>query len=243
VRWECHGISELGDEPDENEDTILVDVEHGICLVADGMGGHAAGATASREAATTFATAIASHSDSHRLDESVLRGAAAAANGRIRELGSSSPAMYGLGTTLSAVVFNDTLAKTVHIGDSRIYHAARRGLVQLTRDHTLVQELVAAGHLSEADAEHHHLRHMLSRAIGAADDVEADIEAVSIAPGDWLLIASDGLAKAVTTDDLARAFSDAGDATPEQLCLKLLALAKRVRLVDNMSFVALRALT
>lgn len=244
MKWDCDGISEVGDEAEENEDTIVVDPDAGICVVADGMGGHAAGATASREAATFFLRTVGSHAARDRLDENVLRGAVGASNRRIRELGQSDPQLYGLGTTLSAVVYVGSAVRVVHIGDSRVYHVSGDGVLrQVTRDHTLVRELVEMKHITAEDAEHHRLRYMLSRAIGSADDVEPDIAPVDVVAGDWLLLASDGLEKAVPDADLARFFSTraGGPSTARQLCIELLALAKRVRLTDNTSFVALHA--
>jgi protein phosphatase len=181
------GVSHTGFVRSVNEDAYLVTSD--ICVVADGMGGHALGDLASRRTVEVFERA----GGDGRLAIQVLRPLIDRANDAVLELGGEeSPAgttLVGValvdnGGSLSAVVFN--------VGDSRCYRLCDDHLVQLTRDHSHVQELVDAGSISHDEVREHPLRNVVTRALGIAGDVTADFTIISDEQG-RLLLCSDGV--------------------------------------------------
>lgn len=208
IRWQAFGGSDVGRVRRGNEDAFLVDPPRGIFLVADGMGGHAAGEVASAIARDVVGTALARHVDSgvdgeeleRVLDESIR-----AAHQAITAHAAQHPASRGMGTTLtSCVVRPDGAFRIGHVGDSRAYRLGERGLEQVTRDHTWVQLEVDAGRLSASAARTHHLSHIITRALGADSADDPDILAGTLAPGDLLLLCTDGLTGKVDDGELER---------------------------------------
>lgn len=197
IRWEAAGASDVGRVRQGNEDTFLVDAERGVFLVADGMGGHAAGEVASALAADTVGRALL---------ETVSRGGGAEALAEAMTLSfqeahriitsrsHDEPATAGMGTTLTACVASPTgLLRVGHVGDSRAYRLYGKTLVQLTRDHTWVQDQVEAGRLTPQSARTHRLSHVITRALGAGSTDDPDLVQVGLEPGDVLLLCTDGL--------------------------------------------------
>ncbi len=163
-----------------------------LMVVADGMGGHRGGATASRIAGTTIKTDFMEQNTS---DVPVLlRTALEDANARIFAEAQSNPDLRGMGTTCSALVIRGGFAWFGHVGDSRIY-LVRDGQIQpLTQDHSLVASMVREGLLTPEEAEVHPRRNVLQRSMGVAGEVEVDVsEPLQIQPGDRFILCSDGL--------------------------------------------------
>lgn len=164
-----------------------------LCLVADGMGGHAAGDVAAALAVESLVESLAAVAVPGRDD---LTSAVRSANAAIRDVASRTPSAAGMGTTVvgAAVVAADAgqAVAVFHVGDSRCYrwHAGELRLV--TRDHSLVQQLVDAGRLSPADAEAHPMGNVVTRALGVDDEVDPDVVVIAQAPC-RLLLCSDGL--------------------------------------------------
>lgn len=178
-----------------NEDSYFVDDELRVLAVADGMGGHQAGEVAS-------ATAIAA------LQEQLAAGQAigdaiAEANTAVFSRASGDPALRGMGTTMTAAVYDDDTLLIGHVGDSRAYLLRGDTFEQLTVDHSVVAELIAAGQITATEAETDPRRSMITRALGIDFDVAVDVIPVTLAPGDRFLFCSDGLTTMLRGDAIA----------------------------------------
>jgi serine/threonine protein phosphatase PrpC len=197
ARWQAVGASDVGRVRQGNEDSFLVDEARGVFLVADGMGGHAAGEVASAMAAATVGEALAGAADAGLCDErvdGVLVASFRAAHQAIERRSAEDASTRGMGTTLTAcMVCPDLTLRMGHIGDSRAYLLRGGGLRQLTRDHTWVQREVDAGRLTPRAARTHRFAHIITRALGAESPDEPDVLAGALEPGDLLLLATDGL--------------------------------------------------
>jgi protein phosphatase len=181
--------SDRGLRRPRNEDAFLADTP--VFAVADGMGGsrsgHVAAGLAIQELASTPLPSLAQRDG--------LERAFRAANDRIHAAAEAVRGHAGMGTTLTAVVVSDGTLRVAHVGDSRLYRIRDGRLDRLTRDHTLVDELVRSGRLSPSEAEAHPWRSIISRAVGVEPDVDVDATTHSGAPGDVYLLCSDGLTK------------------------------------------------
>jgi PPM family protein phosphatase len=207
MRWQAAGLSDRGRRRPRNEDALLLLPESRIFAVADGMGGHAAGDIASRlaiaELAAAFTVPGAPVTDADALAER-MTAAFASANRAVLGHGAEHPGDAGLGTTLTALAPLDSEPCCViaHIGDSRAYLLRGGALMQLTRDHTWVQQQVDAGMLTPRQARSHPYSSVLLRVLGMPDVGRADIVALDVLPGDTLLLCTDGLSGMITDGDL-----------------------------------------
>ena len=179
-----------------NEDNFFAeaDAKRGVFVVADGMGGHAAGEVASEMAVQIVARSLlplqSVNSDGAA---STVAQALKDANRAIYERMLAEVDKQGMGTTLSVLVMSDDGYLIGQIGDSRIYLLRDGALVQITKDHSYVQEQVDAGLLTPEQARYHPYSNVITRCVGASDDVEADVYSGATRPGDVFLVASDGL--------------------------------------------------
>ena len=176
-----------------------------ICVVCDGMGGAKAGNVASTTAAKTFIEALADQPMTLR-DESlvkdVIADAAMAANRVVHEMARSSDEYKGMGTTLVGAVIRKGCANVVNVGDSRAYLISGDELVQITRDHSLVEDMLARGDITKEEAQHHPNRNLLTRVIGTEPRVARDMFEVKLKKGDRLLFCSDGLTNLVSDEEI-----------------------------------------
>lgn len=163
-----------------------------LLVVADGMGGHRGGATASRLAAETIKQEyLASRGDDVA---DVLRASLERANAKIFAEAQANPELRGMGTTTSAFAMRGEQAWMAHVGDSRIYRVRNGGIEQLTQDHSLVATMVREGLLTAEEAETHPRRNVLQRSMGVAEDVDVDlIGPIDLQEGDTFILCSDGL--------------------------------------------------
>jgi protein phosphatase len=201
-------LSDVGVDRSNNEDSAAVDLEIGLFIVADGMGGHAAGEVASRIAVEATIAALRSRPRPKRLrDEGemllqAMHDANAAVVHEADERGT-----FGMGTTLSVVFIRRRSAVIAHVGDSRIYSISKKGLSQLTADHTLVQAMVDQGVLTSDQAQSHPDKHVLTQAIGTLGRLEPQVLQLKVPAGGRLLLCTDGLHDALSAaeiEDLAR---------------------------------------
>jgi serine/threonine protein phosphatase PrpC len=197
IAWSAAGATHVGRVREGNEDAFRVDLERGIFLVADGMGGHAAGEIASGIAARVVHACIASALDAGARGAQlpgVLREAMLEAHAAIVTHCAGTPEMRGMGTTLTAAVVEPSGGlHLAHIGDSRIYLLAEGRLEQLTRDHTWVEREVEAGRITAAEARRHPLSHILTHVLTDDSAPVFDISSRAANPGDLLLLVTDGL--------------------------------------------------
>jgi protein phosphatase len=163
-----------------------------LMVVADGMGGHRGGATASRLAGETVkAQYLGSDNDDIA---AALRDSLARANARIFTEAQANPDLRGMGTTTSALVVRNNNAWVAHVGDSRIYMIRDGAIKQLTEDHSLVASMVREGLLTTSEAENHPRRNVLQRSMGVSEDVEIDVSGpLPLQEGDLFILCSDGL--------------------------------------------------
>lgn len=197
--------TDTGRQRSENEDSLFVRVP--IFVVADGMGGAQAGEVASKAAAEAFDRDLPDGPPGQFLRETIE-----AANRQIHELAQADPSQAGMGTTITAAIL-DAGAEEVgigHVGDSRAYRLRSGKLERLTRDHSLVEEMRRKGQITDAQAEEHPQRSIITRALGPEPEVEVDVQTVPAAPGDVFLLCSDGLTTMVGEERIAAALSSAG---------------------------------
>jgi protein phosphatase len=234
VRFADGSRSDVGRGRPENEDNLLVDREHGLYAVADGMGGHRAGEVAS-------ATAIETLQDAY-LGGQRLEQAVAAANAAVFAKGAGDASMRGMGTTLTAIALQgDSTALLGHVGDSRAYLMRDGSVTQVTDDHSLVEQLVREGRLTPEEAHNHPQRAIITRALGVDSEVEVDTFRVDLKPGDRLLICSDGLTNMLSDDTIAVTLRRHAD--PQQAADILVDMANQAGGDDNITVVILDALS
>jgi PPM family protein phosphatase len=197
--------TDTGRQRSDNEDSLFVRAP--IFVVADGMGGAQAGEVASKTAADSFDRDLPEGPPERFLRETIEE-----ANRRIHELARTDPSRAGMGTTITAAIV-DARGEEVgigHVGDSRAYRLREGKLEQLTRDHSLVEEMRRKGQITDAQAEDHPQRSIITRALGPEPQVEVDLRTVPATPGDVFLLCSDGLTTMVGEERIAAVLAAAG---------------------------------
>jgi protein phosphatase len=219
----------VGRVRDHNEDGYLIDDELELIAVADGMGGHQGGEVAS---ATALEVLLAEYVERHD-----LRDAAVAANDAVYDRSLEDDAVRGMGTTLTAAVVGDDHETLIfgHVGDSRAYLFRDGELRRVTTDHSLVEELLLAGELTEDEAFRDPRRSQITRAVGLEPGVEVDLYPVALVAGDRVLLCSDGLTDMVRDDVLTEALANEPD--PEAVAQRLVDAANANGGVDNITVV------
>ncbi len=247
---EVAGATDPGCVRENNEDNFAADPELGLLLVADGMGGHNSGEVASELATKTIldcarrmlggAKSLVPESGAAGLSPRgrQLEYLVKAANTMIYEKGPAVPKDAGMGTTVVAAMLDARSLTVAHVGDSRLYVWRSGQLTQLTEDHSLVGEQVKRGQITAAEAARSNLQNILTRALGVEGDVRVDVADHPLFPGDLVLLATDGLAKMVSDDEVARTIS--AEAAPRAIVDALIAKARAAGGVDNVTVVAAR---
>lgn len=239
LKLEAAGSTDVGQVRTTNEDAFGYCVEEGVFALCDGMGGAAAGEVASRIAVDTLIESLcAAHSQENR--RKVLEEAIADANQRVHARAEREVALRGMGTTLVALAIGGDHALIGHVGDSRCYLFRNGKLTRKTLDHSLVDEQVRLGQLTQDEAEHSPLRNVITRAIGTQVSVSADIDELDLKKGDILLLCSDGLTRELPDDRIAGILGKDGNL--EELCSQLVNSAKSAGGHDNITAVLVRAL-
>jgi len=183
-----------------NEDSFYVPAAgEEFCCVADGMGGHNAGEVASAIAVETIANRLR---DRRLAPHERLRRAVYAANAAIYDKARENAGMSGMGTTATVLLIENGEAHIAHVGDSRCYLLRNKVLMQLTSDHTLVEELLLQGAITPADARNHPNRNVITRALGTELSVKVDLLRVRVQKGDVFLLCSDGLTGPVSDHNI-----------------------------------------
>jgi serine/threonine protein phosphatase PrpC len=203
--------SDVGRRRPANEDTYALAPELGLFLVADGMGGHRAGQVASGLAARAAVGTLRSLAGDSRGPSERLRSCVAAANGEILASSRIKPELAGMGTTVVALLAAGDRMALAHVGDSRAYRIRGGEIRRLTEDHTVVNELVRRGEISERAAEAHPHRHVLTKALGVRRAIEPDLLEMAPEPGDVYLLCSDGLTGHLADVEIAALVADAPD--------------------------------
>ncbi|HWC48730.1 MAG TPA: Stp1/IreP family PP2C-type Ser/Thr phosphatase [Solirubrobacterales bacterium] len=225
--------TDTGRQRNANEDSLFVDAP--LFVVADGMGGAQAGEVASRAAAESFAQNLPPAPPEKLLEETIE-----GANRTIHELARKDPSLAGMGTTTTAALVDlDSEEVAIgHVGDSRAYRLRAGKFEQLTRDHSLVEEMRRKGQLTDAQAEDHPQRSIITRALGPEPEVEVDLQTVPAQAGDVFLICSDGLTTMLDDEKIAHIL---GRATSLQSAVRALVdEANRAGGRDNITVVLFR---
>ena len=226
-----------------NEDSLYADAtpDRGLFIVADGMGGHAAGEVASAMAVEIVAAELAALRSADDVDGPARMAAAlVAANRAIHERTARESDKAGMGTTASVLAVSDTAYLIGQVGDSRIYLLREGVLRQVTRDHSYVQEQVDAGLLSPEQARYHPYSNVITRCIGANGTVEPDVFAGEVHAGDVFLIASDGLTGMVEDRRLQQLLSSR--AAPARVVDALIAEANGRGGLDNITAIVIQVI-
>ncbi len=252
ARIDAFGITDVGKKRKHNEDAYALDPAEGMFVVADGMGGHAAGEVAAKITVETIGEFIAAtrqkeeatwpfkynhelHFNSNRLAVAIEK-----ANERVMAAVAAQPWLKGMGTTVVAGLLNEKILSLAHVGDSRAYLYRDGELTRLTDDHSWVHEQVAAGILTEEEAKTHPLKNVVTRALGGGPSVSPDLREMEFKKGDGFLFCSDGLTTMLSDDEIRESVAASADKDAEGLCQDLVDLANEKGGVDNITVVFVR---
>ena len=213
--------------------------DRGVFIVADGMGGHAAGEVASEMAVRIIARELGDISNSTNQEASdLIRKSIIEANAAIFERTLSEQDKRGMGTTATAMAILGDNYLIGQVGDSRAYVLREGDLLQLTKDHSYVQEQVDAGYLSPEEARTHPYSNVITRCVGANVDVTPDVYSGALQTGDVYLLASDGLTGMIEDGDLSEMMTKLTE--PQQLADGLVDEANRRGGLDNVTVIVIR---
>jgi len=196
-------ITDIGQKRKQNEDYVFtseipVGPLSNLFIVADGMGGHNAGDYASKHAIERIVEEVESSKDS---PVETLERAIQSANRYIRTKSRENEDMNGMGTTVVAATITDDVMYVANVGDSRLY-IINSGIRQITVDHSLVEEMVRMGGINREQAREHHDKNIITRAIGAEDELKIDFFQVRLEKGDFILLCSDGLTNMIEDEEI-----------------------------------------
>ena len=234
-----------------NEDAVFADAALGLAILADGMGGYNAGEVASGMACTLLASNFSrliptcatqdagAETEGFALQQ--LTGEVSTANLAIFNAAQSQPQYAGMGTTLVLAWFFDNRLHVAHVGDSRLYRLRHNRLVQLTRDHSLLQEQLDAGMISPEEARFSQNRNLVTRALGVEPGVDVEVHAHEVHPGDIFLLCSDGLNDMVDDEEIKLTLQTLGG-NLELAAEQLVHLANDNGGRDNVSVILIRVL-
>lgn len=245
------GLSHVGRQRQHNEDSYLVEDDARLYVVADGMGGHAAGEIASRITVDSIQEFIVHTKEDegtwpHAYDERYTRStnrlmaAVKLANTRVLEAMRKDARLRGMGTTVVACMADGGTMSVAHVGDSRVYLIRAGEISRLTNDHSWVFEQVQAGLLTEAEAEKHPLRNVITRALGGALSVVPDASEVECRPGDVFLLCSDGLTGMVSEAQIQKVVTEHKEDLAGA-CQELIDSANERGGLDNITAILVRA--
>lgn len=231
-------VTDVGKVREINEDSYYVDEEDGLFIVADGMGGHQAGEVASEMAVKTISSMIKEAISQKVKDNQVpkvIKKAIGRANEEIYTKSMRNPDLNGMGTTVVLALCRNNKIYIAHVGDSRAYLIRKNMIKQLTEDHSVVANLIKAGEITAKEARTHHLRHVITRALGTSDNVEIDICSYYWQKGDYFLLCSDGLTDLMEDEEIKGIVLSGGD--PQRSCEDLVNLANERGGRDNITVV------
>ncbi len=218
-----------------NEDSLLVDKELGLFIVADGLGGHKAGDVASSLAVREISERIREGLSEGRNPVLLLQRSVTAVNHVILKVANENPEWESMGTTVVVALFNDDHFLLCHVGDSRIYSIDQNGATLLTTDHTYVEEWVKAGAITRAEAQIHAARHGLTMALGVDEEIEPVLRCLPWHNNGCMLLCSDGLTEMLDERTLAKIVQDCRD--PDLACQVLVERANAAGGIDNITVI------
>lgn len=231
MAFECASRTDVGLRRKVNEDSLLVRTERGLWAVADGMGGHEAGDVASSKVTESLLNLPIVYGLDNLVDCAVAA---------LKKVNQELIALAGhdgqrtIGTTVAGLAVADGQYRCFWAGDSRAYRLRDGEIIQLTRDHSLVQDLVKAGMLTAEEAESHPNANVITRAVGVAEELKVDIVSGDTRPGDQFLLATDGLTRMVDDSELA---AELASGHPREVAEKLIETVLARGAPDNVSII------
>lgn len=235
------GVTDKGAVRQQNQDAYYLSITDALAaaVVCDGMGGAKAGNVASTLAVDTFVEALRSQSSEKQANpDQVLMDAAEQANGAVFYRSGADPDCLGMGTTMVAALIEGGIAHILNIGDSRCYLITDKGITKVTRDHSVVEDLVTRGEITPEEARLHPRKNLITRALGAEGHIRADLYHQNLAEGEFLLLCSDGLSNVVTDQEILYEVIHGGE--PESCCARLLQITMDRDAPDNVTVVLLQ---
>ena len=230
-------VTDVGRERSVNQDYVYYSLTEtgslpNLFLVADGMGGHKAGDMASRYTVETFVSLV---QDSTLKDPvSIINNAVTQVNRRLLHKAAESENYEGMGTTLVAATVYDNILRVANVGDSRLYILGNE-ITQITRDHSLVEEMVSMGEINREQARNHEKKNIITRALGIQDEAQIDLFPFRVETGNRYLLCSDGLTNMVEDTELCRLISQKKDIS--EIGAELILKANKNGGLDNIAVV------
>lgn len=229
LRIAARGLTDVGQRREQNQDALLIDEPLGLFIVADGMGGHAGGGTASRIAVDTIRKTIlqareeeptmfgsGAEGEENPLPD-VLGHAVEQACAAIFEAAQDDRDLAGMGTTVTAVLVDGNSAFVAHVGDSRAYLLRSGHIYQVTQDHSLVAEQLRSGAITEEDARNSRYKNIITRSVGFEREVLVDLMGLELEAGDAIVACSDGLSNLVEDQEILALVEEEGNEAVERL--------------------------
>lgn len=236
------GLTDKGNVRPQNQDAFYCDSaadgKKTVLLVCDGMGGAKGGNVASELAVAVFKAEvqklIKADTDAFELGD-ILTQIVSSANAAVFQLSRSSDMLMGMGTTLVGAVVSDSEAVVVNVGDSRCYIISHGEIRQITKDHSLVENMVDRGDITREQSRTHPNKNLITRAVGTLERVESDVFTVHVDSGDYLVLCSDGLSNELTDDEIKKEILSAD--TVSEGCERLMGRVLSGNARDNVTVV------
>jgi protein phosphatase len=239
-------LSDVGLRRSHNEDSYFAGDDLALYLVADGMGGHAAGEIASQTAAKTISDFVSRAEkdrdmtwpfgvdDSYSEMENILLSAIKLANQMICRMATEKPELAGMGTTIAGVKIHEGEASIFNVGDSRVYRFRNGVIEQLTTDHSWVNEQLQRRMITEEEARTHRWKNVITRALGNKSSIEVDLRTIPVQSGDTLMLCTDGLSGLVSDEVILETLESHRDSL-EEACRDLVEQANAAGGHDNVT--------
>ena len=242
LKWRVAAVTDPGCQRQKNEDNFFVSPDERVFAVADGMGGALGGARASKltvEAIESLWKTKPPHLSDKEAIRQWLIEAVSAANRSVYNVAEQDASVRGMGTTVVvAVQSDDNYMQIAHVGDSRAYLIRGGKPVLLTQDHSVVQEMVRAGRLTEEQARINPYKNLITRCLGHDDKVEIDQTPVEVRPNDWIVLCTDGLPTVLRDEQIGEALETLDE--PQKACEELVKQTLDGGAPDNVTVVAVR---
>jgi len=239
--------TDIGRKRTQNQDNGAAFPELGLFLVADGMGGHRGGETASAIAVETISRAVRDARTANKPNpREVITNAILEANLAIHDRSIEDGNLQGMGTTTTALLFNDKTLTVGHVGDSRCYYFRPGAVWQVTRDHSLVQEKLRAGLITREQMKTDRMKNVITRSVGFEREVNVELYEMSVQPGDVFLICSDGLSGLMEDLDMLgviQAHLLGGGCDIKKAVSELIELANKNGGDDNITVIMVQVIT
>ncbi|PTQ89069.1 PP2C family protein-serine/threonine phosphatase [Agitococcus lubricus] len=235
LKWISAEATDVGAKRKINEDSILSRVDIGLWVVADGMGGHAAGDMASQAVVNALSQLKPNQDLADFVD--AMEDKLLLVNHQLRRHGQEALGGRTLGTTVVSLFFTDTMGACIWAGDSRAYVLRAGQLSRISHDHSAVQEMIDAGMITNEQASYHPHRNVITRAVGGGEKLYPEVRVFTVQAGDWYLLCSDGFYNEVSEDVMTSLIVQE---TPEESVRILMEKALAHGALDNVSLIIIK---